>query len=134
MLDAVRSDDLTALLKTLPNRVVIPPGWKRDSARRGEMPAAYHNDTRRFVRVPCLASAVLEVESTLPYFPRDPELHSILMKDISRQGVGFLHHQQLFPRERVQLLLPNGKLSYVVCRCLRHNERCFEIGAELVGD
>src|SRR5260221_12419449 len=107
MLDAVRSDDLTALLKTLPSRIVVPPGWKKDFARRGEMPAAYHNDTRRFVRVPCTATAVLEVESTLPNFRRDPELHVILMKDISRQGVGILHHHQLYPRECVQLLFTN---------------------------
>jgi PilZ domain len=132
MLDAIRGDDLKALLKVLPCRVVVPPGWKKSFARPGNMPAAYHDDTRRFARVPCSVPAVLEVESTLPAFPRPPELYAILMKDLSRQGVALLHSEQLFPGERFQLLLPNGCLAYTVCRCLRHNERCFEIGAELV--
>lgn len=134
MLDALRRDDLAALLKALPCRIVVPAGWKKDFARRGDLPTAFHDDTRRFARAACPAAAILEIESTLPAFPRDQEPHSILLKDISRQGVAFLHHEQLFPRERVQLLLPNGRLTYVVCRCLRHNERCFEIGAELAGE
>jgi len=131
MLDAVRGEDLKTLLKVLPFRVLIPPGWKRTAGRHGDRPTAVHDDLRRFARAACSASAVIEVEPTLPAFPREADLHVILMKDLSRQGVGFLHCEQLFPGECLHLLLPNGSLRYVVRRCLRHNERCFEIGAEL---
>jgi hypothetical protein len=37
----------------------------------------------------------------------------------------------LFPGERVELTLPTGRRHYLVVRCVRHNERCFEIGTEL---
>jgi hypothetical protein len=49
--------------------------------------------------------------------------------DISRSGIAFLHSEQLFPGERVSLWLPIGKRSYVVERCVEHNDSCFEIGA-----
>ena len=63
--------------------------------------------------------------------PRADAKHVVLMKDLSRQGVAFLHAAQLFPGERVELTLPTGRIAYTVVRCLRHNHRCYEIGAEI---
>ena len=53
------------------------------------------------------------------------------MKDISRGGAGFLHSAPLYPGERVRLGLPTGSLDYIVVRCARHHELCYEIGAEI---
>jgi hypothetical protein len=130
MLDAARHENLNARPENLSCQVVLPPEWKDYFQRRG--PQTWPGDEiRRYVRSHFPMPALLEVTTTLPAISREPARHVVLMKNISRQGSSFLHADQLFPGERVELMLPTGCLAYTVVRCIRHNECCFEIGAEL---
>ncbi len=130
MLDAVRLEKLKTTLESLPCQVVLPPGQNDFFQRRGSQ-SWQRGDLRRFVRSQYPMRAMLEYATSLPTLSRGSEKHVVLMKDISRQGAACLHFEQLYPGEEVRLLLPMGWISYTVARCLRHGERCFEIGTVL---
>lgn len=132
MLDAVGLEEVNEALDAPPCRVVLPPAWKDDFTRRGPQPVRLDED-RRYVRSRLRMQVLMDLTTTIPLVVRTCEKHVVLMKDISRDGVGFLHSAQLFPGERVQLWLPTGRREYTVVRCLRHNDSCYEIGAELSG-
>jgi hypothetical protein len=112
-------------------RVVLPAAWTDFFERRGPQ-LHYGADNRRFIRTHFPTQALMELPGTHPSIPREFERHVVLMKDISRQGVGFLHSAQLYPGERVTIIFPTGRRDYMIVRCLRHNDLCFEVGAELV--
>jgi len=131
MLDTNSDLQVAAASDVFPCRVVLPAEWKDFFQRRGPQ-LHYGEDNRRYIRTHFPTKALMEIGSTHASIPREFERHVVLMKDISRQGVGFLHSVQLFPNERVELIFPTGRRSYLVVRCLRHNDLCFEIGAELV--
>lgn len=130
MLDAARLQKLKKALDALPCQVVLPKEWGDYFQRRG--PQTWQGDEiRRYVRSHFPTRALLELKTTLPAIHRCHEKHVVLMKTISRQGSSFLHFSQLFPGERIQLLLSTGRISYTVVRCVRHNDRCYEVGTEL---
>jgi len=130
MLDANRLEKRKAAVNDLPCHVELPSDWADFFQRRGAK-AAPPNQSRRFVRQHFPTKALLELTTSLPAITRDYGKYVVLMSDISRQGACFLHHAQLFPGERVELTLPTGRIPYTVMRCVRHNDRCFEVGAEL---
>jgi len=121
---------MTPSAENLPCHVVLPAKWEDFFQRRGPVPPRLQ-EARRFVRQHCPMRAILDVSASLPAFPREPARHVVLMKDISRQGASFLHAEQLFPGERIELTLPTGRIRYTVARCRRHNDRCYEIGAAI---
>jgi hypothetical protein len=130
MLDGARHKNVSARPEAQSCPVVLPPEWHDYFQRRG--PQIWQGDEiRRYVRSHFPIPALMEVTTTLPAIPREPARHVVLMKNISRQGSSFLHADQLYPGERVELTLPTGRLAYLVVRCVRYNERCFEIGTEL---
>src|SRR5260370_37798339 len=133
MLDAFRLKEMQATLEAPPCRVVLPRGWK--DFFHGRAPQVWPGDNRRrYVRSHFPMRAVLEILGNLPAVPRGRDEHVVLMKDISRGGAGFLHAAPVYPGERVRLCLPTGSLDYVVVRCTRHHELCYEIGAEIAND
>jgi hypothetical protein len=130
MLDAARNESVNKPLAAQGCPVVLPSEWKDYFERRG--PQTWQGDEiRRYVRSHFPMPALMEVTKTLPALPREAARHVVLMKNISRQGSSFLHADQLFPGERVELTLPTGRRAYTVVRCVRHNARCFEVGTEL---
>jgi hypothetical protein len=130
MLAADRLEKLKAALESLPCPVVLPSEWKDFFQRRGPL-TAIGDDGRRFARQHFPMRALLELTTSLAAIPREYGRHVVLMRDLSRQGVSFLHAAQLFPEERVELTLPTGRILYTVVRCQRHNDRCYEVGAML---
>lgn len=60
---------------------------------------------------------------------RDGRYHAIYIKDASRKGIGFLSPVQLFPGERVPLLLAEpGLIELEVRRCRRQRAKSYECG------
>jgi hypothetical protein len=53
----------------------------------------------------------------------------VLRTDLSAEGIAFLHAAQLFPGDLLAVWFPTGKVECRVARCVKHNARCFEIGA-----
>lgn len=91
------------------------------------------NDRRRFVRFYCRVRGVLYYRQTLPAVEREERPFLVLVKNISRSGVGLLHEQQLFPHERFTLWMEGAQPREIeVARCRRLQPRCFEVGARFV--
>ena len=130
MLEEDYSKLLTRLLEACECDLAVPSEWKDSLGQRGVIPSI-PGDQRRFVRHHFRDWAVLECDETFPSIPREHTMAQVLTRDISRSGIAFLHSDQLFPGERISLWLSVGKRSFVVQRCVQHNENCFEIGAEV---
>jgi hypothetical protein len=125
--------DAAQLIAELPCEVVLPERWADFFSRSGPVPAQAH-DARRFPRFYLRTAAALNYRSTLPGLPRADAAYRVYLKDISRTSIAFVHSEQLFPRERMELLFADGTRWHVtVVRCQKRQNRCFEVAAMLSG-
>ncbi|HEV2972449.1 MAG TPA: hypothetical protein VGY55_20930 [Pirellulales bacterium] len=123
--------DAAELIAALPCAVELPQNRADYFARTGPL-SAIHEDARRYPRFHLRTAAAISYRSTLPALPRSTKAERVYLKDISRSSVAFLHSEQLFPRERFEMLLADGTHWFVtVVRCLRRQDRCYEIAALL---
>lgn len=100
------------------------------------------SDKRRSARWKNRVVAGLLYRTTFPVLPRNEEWHPIYIKDVSRSGAAFLHGEQLYPLERVRILMIDDRSSRLlqneclqtmkVIWCKRIEGNCFEIGAAFV--
>lgn len=123
--------ELKRLLQSLVCRAAVP-AWYRDlQAKHGAARSPVRaDDRRRFARFYFLTPAILECQGNLPALQREPDPFVVLCLDISRNGIAFLHEGPLYPEEEFTLWLPIGRKPFVVRRCTRHHEHCYEIGAK----
>ncbi len=56
----------------------------------------------------------------------------VVVKDLSRTGVGIYYHEQLFPLEKIQVELQHRRLTAIVVRCRYLGPKCFEVGAKVI--
>lgn len=128
MLD--RLDESTPLadwLASRPCRVALPDAWQDFFDRSGAMPS-FPGDDRRFPRFYIRGRAAMAVVDPLPGKPRDSAWHGVYTKEISREGLSLLHSEQLFPRERLEVVLPDGQSRLVeVTRCRRVQQACYDV-------
>jgi hypothetical protein len=90
-------------------------------------------DQRRYVRTHLRVVAALQYRRSLPSLIRQSEWHKIVMRDISRSGVSFLHAEQVYPTEQLMLVMPDCKpRSIEVMRCRRVGNACYEVGANFI--
>jgi hypothetical protein len=129
MLEDDYSKLLTKLLEACECDLAVPSEWQDSLGRRGII-STHLREQRRFVRHRWSDCAVLEYNETFSSIPRAHTTAQVVTRDISQCGIAFLHSDQLFPGERISLWLAAGKRSFVVQRCVQHNENCFEIGAD----
>lgn len=62
---------------------------------------------------------------------RDKRTGKVLIKDLSRSGIGMLYHTQIFPEEQLQIRFQGRLIHTVVVRCRRLGEKCYEIGGRI---
>lgn len=102
-----------------PCQVELPEEWSDFFSVSGLSDSRY-DDQRRFSRRRHRRKAILE---------RNGAFYTVYTKDVSRTGVGLLHHEQMFPCEKVKIWLPgNLNFSLRVTRCLRIQKHCYECG------
>ena len=80
---------------------------------------AVWGDSRRFPRFAASAEAQLAAEGTYAAAGHAPCTQTVLLRDLSRGGLRFLHGGQLFPGERCGIKMPNGsamRLEVIWCR------------------
>ncbi len=122
------------LIAALPCHVQIPAQWRDNFEKHGPMPLA-DGERRRYPRVHCRSEknkAAMQCHSTLPRLKRDASWHSVYVTNLSRDGLGILHSEALYPREKISLIMLSGKkIDLEVICCRRVNTRCFEIGTEI---
>jgi len=116
-------------LDSLECGIVLPAEWRDRLKLKGPLPAKV-DDGRRFPRFHYAVRGVLHYRPSLPTLAREPRQFVVVTKDVCREGLGFLHEQQLFPCERLELWLPGGRTGRIeVLRCAKSGTRCYEIGA-----
>jgi hypothetical protein len=118
--------DAARLIEQLPSRVALPADF---FDRSGAMSTRWE-DLRQFPRFYFRSAAALEIEPTLPALERSGPIERVYVKDISRAAIAILHSEQLFPGERLRLVLTDGvRRSVTVARCRRQAANCYEIAA-----
>ena len=124
---------LADLLDSLPCEIELPAKWEDYFDKTGLL-ATGPEDKRRCPRFYLRAFAALETRQTFPALARPHQWHRVYTKDVSRGGLCFLHSEQLFPRERMRILMgPEGQQHAIaITRCTRIQDHCFEIGARFV--
>ena len=56
----------------------------------------------------------------------------VLIKDLSRSGIGLLFHTQIYPQERLQIRFQGRLIDTVFVRCRRLGECCYDIGGRIM--
>ncbi|HZZ29290.1 MAG TPA: hypothetical protein VFE46_14930 [Pirellulales bacterium] len=129
-----RRESFAALIDSFPCQVQLPPEERANFEKRGTTPAA-NDERRRYQRVHCRSfqnRAGLQYQSALPSLQREASWHNVYIANVSRDGIAFLHSEQLYPREQMRMLLRSGQmLSVEVVDCRRMGPACFEIGAHV---
>lgn len=123
--------DVYDMIMRLPCRVEMPLDYGAFFELTGPLPP-HLEDGRRVPRFYSRTFAAMTTRQTLPTLPREVATERICLKDVSRSGVSFLHSQQLFPGERLELVVFDGvRREITVTRCRKIQDRCFEVGATL---
>lgn len=74
---------------------------------------------------------------TPPILKEKPEFRnvtqgSILIKDLSRIGIGILYHEQIFPEEKFDIHFQGRIIHVCAVRCRRLCDDCYEVGGRIV--
>jgi len=100
-------------------------------AKAGPLPTAW-DDSRRFPRFYYRA----QVQATIHPFrgaPQPPVQCSVLTRDLSRGGLNIMHSDQLFPGQRIELVLLDGVRRLVeVCWCRRLGKGSYSVGCRFL--
>lgn len=133
MLDTNREQEaLSKCLTACICEIDLPVAWRNFFDESGAMPTCV-GDTRRFPRFYARGKGALESRQSLPGKLRPVQWRGIYTKNVSREGLGFLHSEQLFPRERMRVLLADGVPREIEIACCRRiQRRCYEIGARFI--
>lgn len=77
--------------------------------------------------------AALKYQQSLAAVPCVPGWHRLCMVDLSTRGIGFPHSEQLFPDERMQVVLLTGdRRTLEITRYQRLGPSCYRMGARFV--
>ncbi len=132
---------LADAITKLPCQIELPESWS-DFFEVSGLVGSSPDDKRRAARWKNRVVAGLLSRTTFPVLPRNEEWMPVYIKDLSRTGAGFVHREQLFPLERMSLLLiddRSAKLLQHNCMqtmeivwCTRVQAKCYEVGARFI--
>lgn len=111
----------------LPMLVQLPPEMSNFFVESGYLETVYgelRGQSRLRVRCP----AILQSDFVPPFTKREKRLAKVLIKDMSRSGMGILSHEQLWPGETFWIELCDRRLHIRVVRCRKIADSCFEVG------
>lgn len=117
-----------------PLRVRLPQEMQTFFCESGYLPTT-SQEFRGNARLRVRSKAVLSVTSVLPVL-RESKLAKfvpgeILIKDLSRSGIGFLYHRELYPTQRIKVHFQGRVIESTIVRCRRVGELCYEIGGRV---
>lgn len=112
------------------DRLRVPEAVMKSLQERRDAPPV-SGDVRQFPRRHLVAQAIIEYRDGLPAHPRQPQRHSVIVADLSRRGLRFLHSEQFFPGELAIIQIAAGKQMCIeVARCRKIADACYEVGAK----
>lgn len=122
-------------IKRLRCLVALPAAWQQDFELEGPTPPM-PGCKRRYPRIRCRGKEKiigLEHRQSLPGLPRAHGWFAVYLTDIARGGIGFIHGEALYPKERLRVVLINGMVKEIeIVRCERIDSRCYNIGARFI--
>ena len=128
-----QEQELVAAVGPLTCDVKLPPSFEDDVRQTGQPLRGAYSERRRHPRFRYSICAALRYRQTFPTLSRPDGWHEVFTRDLARGGLSFLHGEPLFPRERMQIVLPGqGDKTIEVVSCARVQERCFRVGARFV--
>lgn len=131
MLDIDYSAHLGELVNATSWDIELPQEWRDYFEERGEVPS-FSGDDRNNQRLKVRTHGILYFEKSLPFCRRSHDPLGVYTRDFSRNGLGVLSAQQLFPEEVVRVILPTFWIQLRVVRVRRVTSKCFEIGCTLL--
>ena len=130
MLGIDYSTQLRKVIESIQWNIELPMEWADYFEQRGEN-AAFPDDKRSNQRLTIRTCGVMWFDQTLPFRARTKNPIGIYTRDFSRKGAGFLSPIQLYPEERVRVILPTFWVQLKVARGRRITHKCFEVGTVL---
>ncbi|MGB7325579.1 MAG: PilZ domain-containing protein [Rubripirellula sp.] len=112
--------------------IELPVEWTDFFEERGEV-AAFIEDARNNRRLRIRTHGLMWFERTLPFCKRSTDPVVCYTRDFSRIGAGILVPFQIFPEEKLRLVLPTFWVQLHVVRARRITSKCYEIGTQLMG-
>ncbi len=92
---------------------------------------AFENRVNARLRV--RSEGTIEFQSSPAALGRNREsIGSVLIKDLSRNGIGILYHEQIFPEEQFRITFRQRQIDVRSVRCRRLNNACYEIGGQVL--
>lgn len=131
MLESVNQRTYRQLIQRLPMRIQLTDTLERDLVQRG-VTGSNPFEMRVAPRFRTNGEGVATLHSSPIAIPFRPSQSLVIVRDISRTGVGLISHQQWFPEQQYQVLLPESELLVKVVRIRFLGVRCFEIGCQLM--
>ena len=131
----IQERSAASLIGSLPCRVQLPEKLKESFELKGPTPTM-PDENRRYPRLRCRSEghrAGLQCVSTYDSLARTDAWAAAYVADFSKGGIQVIHHEQLYPGERVRVLLVTGNLLDVeVVRCRRLGQACYTVGAKIL--
>lgn len=135
LVEDIHESTPTSVIDSMPCKVQLPEKLKETFEQRGPTPTM-PSDQRHFVRVRCRSLGHRAGMQSLPTYDslqRDESWQAVYLADFSKEGVQFIHGEQVFPGENVRLFLLTGNLLTVeAVRCRRLGEHCYSVGAKII--
>ncbi len=131
MLEEYYSEQFRELVDSLEWEIELPIEWRDYFDVRGQIPS-FVDDERNNQRLRVRTHGVLWFDQSLPFLSRTIRPVGIYTRDFSRQGVGFLSPFEIYPEERVRLVLPTFWVQLLVVRTRRITSKCYEVGTSLI--
>lgn len=111
----------------LPLLVRLPESLRDFFAESGYLETVY-GELRGQARLRVRCEALLKSDFVPPFLKIKQRLAKVLIKDLSRSGIGLLSHEQMWPGETFWVGLHGRNLHVRVVRCRKLTDACYEIG------
>jgi hypothetical protein len=131
MLDESYKEKLDTVLESINWTIQLPARLADFFSVRGDTQIAEHED-RKHVRIRARAKCAGFFESALSSLNRDGGYIPVYTADFSRGGCGFVSAIQIFPTERIRLILPTFWIQLEIVRCRKLGSKCYEVGGVLL--
>ena len=130
MLEKPDPPEWRELIERVPCHLTMTSEVERLLALRGVAPPLA-DEVRIAPRYRLFRRAALVVTDPLPAVSRAPDKLQAWVFNRSRQALGLLFHEQLYPDERLHLEMFTDEVDGFVVRCRRFVPGCFEVGVIL---
>ena len=131
MLECSYTQRFRQLIRAIDWTIEQPDSWCDYFSDQGES-LAFEGDVRRNRRIKVRAHAAAWIELGLHSVERPTDPLGIHTRNFSPRGCGLLSPVQIFPEEKLRLVLPTFWMMARAVRCRRISARCYDVGVVLI--